>query len=474
MEYDAVVVGAGPNGLSAAIELSRAGLKVCVLEANSAAGGGARTEDLTLPDFRHDVCSAIHPLARVSPFFKTIDLERQGVRWIYPPAALAHPLPDGSAAVLYQSLEQTAAGFQSDGGSYKNLMAGLVSRAPDLFDDLLRPLRFSAHPLLMAGFGLRACLPSTFLMRRYFNEDATRALFMGCAAHSILPLEQAGTSAFALMLMIAGHHTNWPFPSGGSGMITRALVNCLLSLNGVLRTGSPVRSLKDIPECRLVLFDVTPRQLLRITGDHFSARYRKQLALFRYGPAVFKIDWALNGPIPWRSEECKKAATVHVGGHWEEIAGSESLVWEGKHPDTPFVLVAQQSLFDPSRAPSGKQTGWAYCHVPNGSLEDMTDRIERQIERFAPGFRDVILARHTFNSQQLQEHNANLTGGDIAGGANNLFQLFFRPVVRWNPYRTPDPRMYLCSSSTSPGGGVHGMCGYWAARTALRFSRKAR
>jgi phytoene dehydrogenase-like protein len=466
--YDAVVVGAGPNGLSAAIVLAKAGLSVCVLEAKETIGGGARTEELTLPGYLHDICSAIHPVGVVSPFFQTIGLEKWGVEWVYPPIALAHALEDGEAALLYPSLEETARGLGVDGEAYASMVEPFIKHAGDFFTEILKPIRFPRHPFLMQRFGLIALRSATGLARSRFQTDKARALFAGCCAHSVLPLEQKGTASFGLVLLLAGHAINWPCVRGGSIKIIDALAACFQSMGGEIRTGWPVRSIKELPPSRGVLFDLTPRQVLEIAGEELPEGYRKKLSKFRYGPGVFKIDWALAGPVPWKNKECSAAATVHVGGTIEEVAESERIMYKGNHAERPFVLFAQQSLFDETRAPDGKQTGWAYCHVPSGSTYDMTERIERQIERFAPGFRDLILARHTFNTHEVEAHNANMIGGDIGGGANDLWQFLARPFPRLDPYSTPNEKIFLCSSSTPPGGGVHGMCGYWAAQSSLK------
>jgi phytoene dehydrogenase-like protein len=467
-EFDAVIVGAGPNGLSAAIALARAGLSVLVLEANQTIGGGARTSELTLPGFHHDVCSAIHPMAVVSPFFQSLPLSEHGLVWRESPFAIAHPLADGTAAVLELSLDKTASRLGDDGDTYRRLMQPFVSNAAGLFDEILRPIRLLPHrPFLLARFGLDGLRSGRSLAKR-FRGEAARALFGGCAAHSFLPLDRSGSASFGLVLALAGHTTGWPCAKGGSVAITDALAGYLRSLGGAVRTSTPVRSMRDVPSSRAVIFDVTPRQLAAIAGDELPSSYVARLRRFRYGPGVFKVDWALDGPIPWRAEECKRAATVHVGGTIEEIADHEVAIWQGRSTERPFVLVAQQSLFDDTRAPAGKQTGWAYCHVPHGSTEDMTGAIEAQIERFAPGFRDRILARHTMNTAAYETYNANFVGGDISGGANTLLQVLARPFPRRDPYATPNRRIFIASSSTPPGGGVHGMCGYWAAQSALR------
>ena len=465
---DAVIVGAGPNGLAAAIELARRGLSVRVLEAKETIGGGARTEELTLPGFRHDVCSAIHPMSVVSPFLTSLPLADFGLEWRYSPSAIAHPLDDGSAATIEQSIETTAAALGPDATAYRKLMEPFTRRARDLFDEILRPIRIvPKHPFLLARFGLQGLRSSTNLVSR-FDTDKARALLGGCAAHSFLPLDAPASASFGLVLALVGHATGWPCARGGSAAIVHAMQRYFESLGGIIETNHPVRSMRDVPPSRAVIFDVTPRQLAAIAGDDLPSRYVRKLQRYRYGPGVFKVDWALDGPIPWRAPECNRAATVHVGGRYEEIATHEGAVWQGRATDKPFVLVAQQSLFDAERAPAGKHTGWAYCHVPHGSTEDMTGAIERQVERFAPGFRDRILARHTINCAQYEQQNSNYVGGDIAGGANLLTQFLARPFFSLDPYATPNPRIFIGSSSTPPGAGVHGMCGYWAARSALR------
>ncbi|HEX9983043.1 MAG TPA: NAD(P)/FAD-dependent oxidoreductase [Thermoanaerobaculia bacterium] len=471
---DAVIVGAGPNGLASAITLAREGLKVLVLEAAPTIGGGARTRELTIPGFHHDICSAIHPMAVVSPFFRDVPLGAHGLEWAYSPAAIAHPLDDGTAATLEQSLEATAAGLDLDGVAYTKMVAPFATNARAIYDEILRPIRpIPRHPFLMARFGLLGLQPALRVARR-FRTDRTRALFAGCAAHSFVPLEQAGSASFGLALIVAGHAIGWPAAVGGSEAIIKAMAAYLKTMGGEIRTDHPVSSLRDVPPSRAVIFDLTPRQLADIAGDELPSGYVRRLRKFRYGPGSFKIDWALDGPIPWKAPECARAATVHVGGTIEQIAEHESAVWRGRTSDRPFILVAQQSMFDSTRAPAGKHTGWAYCHVPHGSTEDMTEKIERQIERFAPGFRDRILARHTFTPRDYERHNANFIGGDIAGGANHLSQFLTRPFPKLDPYSTPNPRLFIGSSSTPPGGGVHGMCGYWAAKSALRrvFGRR--
>jgi phytoene dehydrogenase-like protein len=465
---DAVVVGAGPNGLAAAIVLARAGLSVRVVEAADRVGGGAGSAELTLPGFVHDVCSAIHPLGAASPFFRTLPLAEHGVEWIDPPAALAHPFDDGTAAVLERSPKASVPMLAEDDRRWRRLFAPLARDAELLLDEILAPLHLPAHPLVLGRFGARALLPATALARFSFQGAKARGLFAGLAAHSMLPLERPPSAAFGLMLGLLGHSAGWPFPRGGSQRLAEGLASHLRSLGGEVETGRRVESLSELGETRPVLLDVTPRGLLALAGDRLPSGYRRRLERYRYGPGVFKLDWALDGPIPWRAEGCARAATVHLGATLEEIAAAESAPWRGEIAERPYVLLAQQSLFDPTRAPAGRHTAWAYCHVPNGSSTDMTERIERQVERFAPGFRARILARSALGPAELEARNANLVGGDINGGAADLRQLLTRPVARLSPYTTPLPGVFLCSASTPPGGGVHGMCGYHAAQAALR------
>jgi phytoene dehydrogenase-like protein len=467
--YDAIVVGSGPNGLAAAATLARAGRSVLVVEAAARLGGGARSEERTLPGFVHDVCSAIHPLGLGSPFFRTLPLGEHGLEWIQPDLPLAHPLDDGSAVILDRSVDATADGLGPDAAAYRTLMSRRVADWPKLATEILGPLPLPPrHPIALARFGLVAMRPARALAESRFRGERARALFGGLAGHAILPLEKPFTAAFGLVLGILGHAVGWPLPRGGSQRITDALASYLRTLGVELVTSAPVVSLDELPPARLLLCDVTPRQLLRLAGDRLPSSYRRRLAAYRYGPGVFKLDLALSGPVPWRAAACRRAGTVHVGGSLAEISGAEAEVWRGGHPERPYVLVAQQSLFDAARAPEGKHTLWAYCHVPNGSSVDMTERILTQVERFAPGFRDVILARAAVGPEALEHYDANYVGGDINGGAQDLGQLFTRPLLRRVPYSTPVPGLYLCSSSTPPGGGVHGMCGHHAARAALR------
>jgi phytoene dehydrogenase-like protein len=473
VEYDAVTVGSGPNGLAAAITLQQQGLQVLLLEGKDKIGGGLRTEELTLPGYLHDVCSAIQPLAVASPFFETLPLDKYGLEYIYPEIAAAHPFDDGTAALLKHSISETADLLGPDKEAYLQLLQSLVNTWPGIAADVLAPLHFPRHPLDMARFGLKALTSATHLVKRFETENA-KGFFAGMAAHSMQPLSNTATSAIALVLMINGHLKGWPIPKGGSTMIAEALAAYFIAIGGKIETGTYITSMQQLPSAKAVLFDVTPHQLLIIAGHKFSNIYKWQLERYRYGMGVFKIDWALDDAIPFKAETAKQAGTVHIGGTLNEIAGSELQASKGIHPEKPFVLLAQQSVFDHSRAPGGKHTAWAYCHVPNGSQKNMTEAIEQQVERFAPGFRERILARHTFNTAQLENYNPNYIGGDINGGVIDIGQLFTRPALRPSPYRTSAKGIYICSSSTPPGGGVHGMCGYHAAKRALKdmFSRR--
>jgi phytoene dehydrogenase-like protein len=465
---DAVVIGSGPNGLAAAVELARNGAEVLVLEAADSIGGGTRTAELTLPGYHHDVCSAAHPLGILSPFLSRLPLAEHGLTWIQPSASVAHPLERAAAVILRKSLELTASSLEQDASAYKRLVSPFLRHPDALIGEILGPAHFPRHPLLLAGFGAPALLPASTLSRRWFRGERARALLAGCAAHSILPLTRPVSAAVGLLFLITGHVQTWPIAEGGSAAITGALANYLETLGGRIETSRPVRALSDLPPSRIVLFDTSPDQVATIAAPVLPATYVRRLRRFRYGPGIFKIDWALDGPIPWADPACADSATVHVGGTLAEIADSEAAVWRGEHADRPFTIVVQPSLFDASRAPAGKHTGWAYCHVPAGSTLDRTGAIERQVERFAPGFRDRILARHVMRTTDLEQYNANYVGGAIAGGVTDLRQLFTRPVARINPYSTPNPDVFICSASTPPGGGVHGMCGYYAARGALR------
>jgi phytoene dehydrogenase-like protein len=465
---DAVVVGSGPNGLAAAITLALAGRSVRVLEAASTIGGGTRTEALTLPGYLHDVCSGIHPMVVASPFLGTLPLAERGLRLLQPELPLVHPLDGGRAAVLHRSLDLTADGLGADGPAYRRLMAPLAAGWRPLLADILGPPRLPRHPLLAGRFAWSGLRPVDRLPRTRFQGEPARALLAGCGAHSMLPLSAAGSSAFALVLALLGHAAGWPVAAGGSRAISDAMASLLRSLGGEIETERPVASLADVGPARAVLLDVAPAALAAIAGDRLPARYRRSLGRFRHGPGAFKLDYALSQPVPWSAQAARRAGTVHVGGTLPEIAAAEAEVAAGRHPPRPFVLVGQQSLADTGRAPAGRHTLWAYCHVPSGSDQDMTAAVESQIERFAPGFRDVVLARRATGPAQLEARNPNMVGGDINGGAADLMQMLARPVARRVPYATPDEHLFLCSASTPPGGGVHGMCGWHAARAALR------
>lgn len=470
--YDAVIIGSGPNGLAAGIELARNGYSVVVFEAEKTCGGGVRSAEVTLPGFVHDLCSSVHPLTAGSPYFSRLPLAEHGLRFIYPQAAVAHPFDDGTAVVLERSVEATSHALGRDGPAYQKLMEPLVADWNDLVDNILGPPGWPSHPILLARFGLRALRSARALAESRFRERNTRAFFAGLAAHSSLPLEKLATAAFGLVLGVTGHAVGWPVIRKGSGELTATLVSLFHSFGGELITDRRISKLEELPEHRVVLCDITPRQLLRIAGHRLPARFQQKLRGYRYGPAAFKIDWALDAPVPWTARDCLRAATVHLGGTLEEIAQSERAPWRGEHAGKPFVLVAQPSLFDPTRVPVGKQTLWAYCHVPNGSTVDMTEAIETQIERFAPGFRKHVLDRKVTTPKQFEQHNENLIGGDINGGAQDLGQLFLRPTA--SLYRTPLKEVFICSSSTPPGGGVHGMCGFHAARCAIRCVLEAK
>ncbi len=469
-KYDAIVVGSGPNGLAAAITLAQAGLTVAVFEAKETIGGGSRSMELTLPGFIHDVCSAVHPLALDSFFFRSLALEHYGLEMIQPPAPLAHPLDDGTAVMLEHSIEATAAGLGNDASAYRKLMTPLVANWDKIEGSIRAPLRpqIALYPFARVNFALKAIRSARGLTESLFDGEQAPAIFAGMSAHSMMSLEQPPTAAAGLLMGILGHTVGWPIARGGSQKIVDALAAHLLFLGGEIITGVEVKSIDALPPARVVLCDITPRQLLRIAGDLLPSSYQRQLRRYRYGPGVFKIDYALDSPIPWKAEACLRAGTVHIGGTFPEIAASEDAVARGEHPEKPFVLLAQQSLFDPTRAPEGKHTVWAYCHVPNGSSFDMRERIESQIERFAPGFRDHILAHSAMTSLDVERYNANYVGGDINGGILDLWQFYTRPTIRPVPYTTPAKNIFICSSSTPPGGGVHGLCGYHAARAALR------
>jgi phytoene dehydrogenase-like protein len=465
---DAVVVGSGPNGLAAAIVLVRAGRRVSVIEGGRTVGGGCRSEELTLPGFVHDTCSTVHALALVSPFLSSLPLAEHGLELAHPDAPLAHPLDDGSAVILERSVEETARGLGPDARAYRRLFDPLVRTADELMPEILGPLRPPRHPLVLARFATSGLRSATGLARSRFQGERARALLAGCCAHSMLSLRSPASAAFGIVLALSAHQVGWPVARGGSQRLADALASYLRSLGGEIQTGRWVESLDEVANTGATLLDVTPRQLVRLAGRRLPDRYARRLGRYRYGPGVFKLDWALDGPIPWSAAEVSRAGTVHLGGRLDEIAASEDAVSKGEHPLRPFVLLVQPSLFDPTRAPAGKHTAWAYCHVPNGSSRDMTEAIEAQVERFAPGFRDLIAARSAMDSAEVERRNPNYVGGDINGGVQDLRQLFTRPVPRPVPYSTPVDGLYICSSSTPPGGGVHGMCGYFAARSALR------
>ncbi len=467
-KYDAVVVGSGPNGLAAAITLAGAGVKTLVLEAEATPGGGARSLPLTRPGFVHDVCSTVHPLGVGSPFFQSLALDRFGLAWVYSPAPLAHVLSSGRAVLLERSIEDTVRHFPTDAEAYRELMQPLLAEFPAVLRSILGPLRWPASPLATLRFGLPALRSMRGLGHERFRDPGSLALFAGMAAHAMLPLEALGTTSFGLVLALAGHQFGWPLARGGSQSITNALIACLRELGGEIELGQRIEQLSQLPPASAYLFDVGPRQLSRIAGDALPDSFHRRLQAFRYGAGVFKIDWALRAPVPWRDPQCAKAATVHLAGEFDDIAPAEAAVHRGELVERPFVLFVQPSLFDDTRAPAGSHVAWAYCHVPAGSNLDATARIEAQIERFAPGFGSTILARATKDARQMEQQNPNYVGGDINGGRADLSQLFFRPTARIDPYATPAPNLFLCSSSTPPGGGVHGMCGYFAARSALR------
>ncbi len=467
-EYDVIVVGSGPNGLSAGITLAQAGAKVLLVEARDTVGGGTRTAELTLPDFHHDICSAIHPLAIASPFFKNLPLDKFGLEWVQPDAPAGHPLDNGDAVIVERDIIKTAESLGADADTYKHLVGALSDNSDKLLNDFLAPLKIPRYPLQFGLFGMGALFPASLFSKLVFREERTRAMFAGMAAHAIQPLESPATAAFGLLLLMLTHSVGWAMAKGGSHAISKAMAGYFESLGGTIQTNFKVNALADLPPAKKILFDLTPRQIVAIAGDALPSQYRKRLSTYRYGAGVFKIDYALSEPIPWQNPDLVRAGTVHLGGTLKEIAFSERLCTQGIHADNPYVLVAQHSLFDETRAPAGKHTLWAYCHVPHGSTRDMTEQIENQLERYAPNFRDVVLARHTMNTVEMASYNANYIGGDINGGIQDLRQLFTRPVARWSPYTTPNEQLYICSSSTPPGGGVHGMCGYYGAKEVLK------
>ncbi len=466
--FDAVVVGSGPNGLSAAVRLAEAGRSVLVLEAADVIGGGTRSAELTLPGYVHDVCAAVHALGVSAPAMSLDTLSEHGLQWVWPEIPLAHPLDGGRAGVLHRNVDDTAAGLGADGRAWQRLFVPLVRNWPKMLPQLLGPVvSVPRHPAAMARFGVHALQPATWVAKR-FESDEAAALFGGCAAHAILPLTRPLTAAFGLMLAGSAHADGWPVAAGGSQAVADALSARLSQLGGEVRTGVHVRSLADLPAHDIAMFDTNPAQLASIAGDALPAGYRKRLERFHHGPGAFKIDYALDGPVPWENEDCRRAGTVHVIGTLSELVAAEADVAAGRMPERPYVLVVQSSIFDQTRAPAGKHTLWAYAHVPHGYDGDATEAIEQQIERFAPGFRDVVLARHVTAPRGLEAYNPNYVGGDIAGGAHSGLQLVFRPTIALRPYATPNPSLFLCSASTPPGAGVHGMCGLHAADRALR------
>lgn len=466
--YDVVVIGSGPNGLSAAIRLAQAGLAVLVVEGSDELGGGTHTQELTLPGFKHDVCSAVHPMGILSPYWRTLPLAQHGLTWISPLASAAHPLEGRDAAILYRSVQRTGETLGVDAAAYAKLVTPFLRKPDELFSDLLAPLKFPKAPFQMARFGLAGLRSAATVARTRFKDDAARALFAGCAGHSILPLDSWFTAAVGLIFAVAGHVTEWPVARGGSLAVAGALVSYARSLGVRFQTGEWIRSLDQLAGARAYVFDTSPNQLASIAGEQLPSGYRKRLSRYEYGPGVFKLDWALSGPIPWRDPRCAEASTVHVGGTLDEIAAAERSAWNGEVHSRPFVMLTQQSMFDDTRAPKGAHTGYAYCHVPNGSTVDMTSRIEQQVERFAPGFRQLIVDRHAMNTADFERRNPNCIGGAITGGAADITQLFTRPVARLNPYTTPNPKLFICSASTPPGGGVHGMGGFYAARAVMK------
>lgn len=473
--YDFLVVGAGPNGLAAAITLAKAGRKVCVVDARRSPGGCVSSDEGTLPGYLHDTFSSIFPMAVGTPFFSGLSPKEFPVEWIVPPAALAHPFDDGSCLLLSKSIESSIRAFGEDAGAYARCMRPFADSWKELSAEVLSPaFHIPKHPLLLMRFGLKGLWPVSVSAKRLFRTAKVRALFAGLGAHSIMPLDHPLTSSFAVFMCASAHGTGWPIPRGGAGTVGGALASHLEALGADILLSHPVSSMKDIPDARSMLFDLTPRQVLAVARERIPADVSRQLARYRYGPGAFKVDWALDGPIPWRAAECHRASVVHLGGSYEEIALSERRAAEGSDPDVPFVILSQPSLFDEGRAPEGKHTAWAYCHVANGSRQDMTVRIEAQIERFAPGFRKRILSRRVLSPAGLQGLNPSLIGGDIAGGANTFLQIFFRPIRSLNPYALSRDGLYICSSSSPPGGGVHGMCGYNAARRALGSGKSLR
>ncbi len=467
-KYDAIIVGSGPNGFAAAITLKRAGLEVLLIEGKETLGGGARSAELTLPGFIHDVCSAVHPLGENSPVFKPFHLEQFGLEYLKPEYAVAHPFDDGSSVAIQTSIEATAEEFGKDADNYKRIFSSLVQEWPSIRSAFLGPLHMSGYSNAKARFAYYALSSGRHFAKHQFNTEPARSVFAGMAAHSMLPLNKLTSSSIGIVLNTVAHVNGWPLPKGGAQQLTNALASCFKKVGGEIQTGNMITSLRQLPASKVILLDVTPAQLLSIAGEQFSALYKWQLNRYKYGAGIFKIDWALSQPAPFSNIKCRSAATVHMGASIGEIYNSEAMISKKQHADKPFVLFVQPGVVDASRAPEGKHTAWAYCHVPNGSQIDVTDAIEKQIERFAPGFKDCILARHVMNTHDVEAYNSNYIGGDINGGAAIISQLFTRPVLRLSPYRTSAKGIYVCSASTPPGGGVHGICGYYAARRALK------
>jgi phytoene dehydrogenase-like protein len=467
-KYDAIVVGSGPNGFAAAITLQRAGLAVLLVEEKNILGGGVRSAELTLSGFIHDVCSAVYPLGQDSPVFKSFHLEESGLEFLQPKYAIAHPFDDGSSLAIEQSITETASRMGKDADNYKRIFSTIVKDWPSIRSAFLGPLHLSDYTKTKAAFASHAITSAKFFARHQFDTIQAQSLFAGMAAHSMLPLNKLATSAIGIVLNTVAHVNCWPLPRGGAQQITNALAACFKKSGGEIQTGNKVSSLQQLPDSKVVLLDVTPVQLLSIAGEKFSGLYKFQLRNYKYGRGIFKMDWALSQPVPFRDDKCKQAATVHIGGTFEEIYSGEDMISKNKISEKPFVLFVQPGVVDASRAPEGKQTAWAYCHVPNGSDADMTEAIENQVERFAPGFKDCIIARHVMNTKEAEAYNSNYIGGDINGGAASVGQVFMRPAIRLSPYRTSAKGIYVCSSSTPPGGGVHGICGYYAARRALK------
>ena len=471
-KYDVIIIGSGPNGLSAGIYLTRKGYTVLIVEAEDVAGGGMRTKELTLPNFKHDVCSAIHPMGFLSPYFQSLELEKYGLEWIYPEISVAHPLDKEPAVLLTKLVEETANGLGKDSASYNKLITPFAKHIDWLLQDTLKPLGFPKHPILFTKFGMNGIIPAQYFAKLRFKEKRARALFAGCVAHSILPFDKFFTTAIGLTFLTTAHSVNWPIAKGGSLCISNALAKCFLQSGGEFLFNTTIVSVSQLPDYSALIFDTDPLQVANIASKLLPKSYIKRLQKYKFGPGVFKIDYALNAPIPWNDPNCLKASTVHIGGTIEEISKSELDTWEGRITDKPFVLLAQQSLFDETRSPKGKHTCWAYCHVPNGNTQDQSVAIENQIERFAKGFKDTIIAKHSMNTLNFYNYNMNYFGGAITGGSADITQLFTRPVARFNPYSTPNPNIFICSASTPPGGGVHGMNGFYAAKSLTKRLKK--